>query len=86
MNNNKKNSLVYLLKDSSSLEIFVVSWKNQLVRISCPFFVRVLYTVGDLFEGQKVAVTEIRVTPKLVTVFIVKNRAYYYYHFDILIK
>jgi hypothetical protein len=84
--NNNKNHLVYLLKDSSALEIYVVNWKNKLIKISCPFFVYVLYSVGDLFQGQKLKVREIRVTSKLITVYVIGNQSYYYYHFDIIVE
>lgn len=82
--NNNKNYLVYLLKDSSSLEIYIISWRNKLLKISCPFFVRALCTVGDVFEGQKVTVQQIKLTSTMTTVYIIEQKPYYYYHFHII--
>lgn len=80
-----KKELAELLKYSSPREIYVITWNNVLKRLFCPFRVKVLQDIGTLKKGQIVLVQEIKVTLELKTVFIIKNEAFYYYHFDILV-
>lgn len=77
--------LAELLKYSSSKELFVVTWNNLLILLFCPFKVKVIHNIGMLKKGQKVMVEEVKVTMDLQTVYIIKNVAYYYYHFDIIL-
>jgi hypothetical protein len=79
-----KKELAELLKYSSPLEIYVITWNNILKRLFCPFRVKVLQDIGALKKGQTVLVQEIKVTLELKTVYIINNEAYYYHHFDIL--
>jgi len=80
-----KKELAELLKYSSPLEIYVITWNNILKRLFCPFRVKVLQDIGALKKGQTVLVQEVKVTFELKTVYIIKNEAYYYNHFDILV-
>ena len=80
-----KKELVELLKYSSPREIYVISWNNILKRLFCPFKVQVVQDIGTLQKGQFVYVDEIKVTIELKTVFIIDTKAYYYYHFEIII-
>ena len=80
-----KKELAELLKYSSPLEIYVITWNNILKRLFCPFEVQVLQDIGTLKKGQFVFVDEIKVTIELKTVFIIDTKAYYYYHFEIVI-
>lgn len=80
-----KKDLAELLKYSSPLEIYVVTWQNTLIKLLCPFEVQVVHDIGTLKTGQFVFVEEIKVTIELKTVFIIDTKAYYFYHFDILV-
>ena len=80
-----KKELAELLKYSSPQEIYVITWKNTFIKLYCPFEVKVLQDIGTLKTGQFVFVEEIKVTIELKTVFIIDTKAYYYYHFDIVI-
>lgn len=80
-----KKELAELLKYSSPREIYVITWNNILKRLFCPFEVKVLQDIGTLKTGQFVFVDEIKVTIELKTVFIIDTKAYYYYHFEIII-
>ena len=80
-----KKELAELLKYSSPREIYVITWKNTLIKLHCPFEVQVLQDIGTLKTGQFVLVDEIKVTIELKTVFIIDTKAYYYYHFEIVI-
>tara|TARA_R110002096_G_scaffold36946_1_gene102897 strand:- start:172 stop:423 length:252 start_codon:yes stop_codon:yes gene_type:complete len=80
-----KNDLVEQLKYSSSEYLFVVTWNNLLKQLFCPFSVTVLKSVGSLRQGQIVSVEAVKVTMELKTVFVIDGRAYFYYHFDVLL-
>ncbi len=77
--------LAELLKYSSSKELYVVTWNNILKLLFCPFKVKANRNIGMLKKGQEIMVDEVKVTQELQTVYIIKNVAYYYYHFDIVI-
>ena len=81
----KKKDLAKMLEHSNPKEIYIINDKNQVVLIKCPFKVRVLYEVGFFKKNTCAFVDEVKVTIDLVTVYIIKGNAYYYYHFDILI-
>jgi len=76
--------LADVLKYSSPKELYIVTMQNLLKLIYCPFRAKVLYSVGLLRKGQIVWVSEVKVTTKLKTVFVVEGSAYYYSHFDII--
>jgi hypothetical protein len=78
------DELAELLKYSSPKELYVVTWNNILRLLYCPFEVIVLSNVGDLKLGDIVWVEEVKITPELITVFVIYNKAYYYYHFDFI--
>jgi hypothetical protein len=78
-----RSQLSELLKYSSPREIYVITHYGVLIRLFCPFKVKVLQDIGTLKSGQIVLVQEIKVTIELKTVYIIDNDAYYYYHFNI---
>lgn len=80
-----KNQLQELLKYSSPKELYIVAWNNLLKKLFCPFRVAVLGDIGDLKQGEIVEVEEVKITPDLKTVYLIKGKYYYYFHFDILI-
>ncbi|PIB32597.1 hypothetical protein BFP78_08050 [Gaetbulibacter sp. 5U11] len=57
----------------------------MLKLLFCPFKVKANRNIGMLKKGQEIMVDEVKVTQELQTVYIIKNVAYYYYHFDIVI-
>jgi len=73
------------LEYSSSEWIYIVTWNNVLRQLLTPFKVAVISSVGELEIGQVVWVSQVKVTPQLKTVYIIKGKAYYYFHFDIII-
>ena len=80
-----KKELAELLKYSSPLEIYVITWKNTLIKLHCPFEVLVLQDIGTLKKNQIVFVDEIKVTLELKTVYIINSEAYYYNRFNIML-
>lgn len=73
------------LKYSNPNEIWIVGWDNHLIVLKCPFQILVLENIGYLKKGNIELVVEIKVTKELITVFIIKGEAYYYYYFDFII-
>ena len=79
-----EQELSKILQYSSPTTILIVTWNNVLKQLFCPFRVMVKHQIGELEKGERVWVESVKVTLKLTTVFIIKGRAYYYYHFEIL--
>ena len=79
-----EKQLAEILKFSSPNTIYIVTWDNLLKLLFCPFEVMVRHPIGDLLEGERVLVDAVKVTADLRTVFMVKGRAYFYYHFKIV--
>lgn len=73
-----------LMKFSSPFEIYIVNKNNRIVCLKCPFKVEVKYNIGQLKEQEIVFVDKVKITYQLISVFIVRNQAYYFYHFIIL--
>lgn len=79
-----KNQLADILKYCSPKVLYVITWNNLFKKLFCPFKVRVLNPVGGLKKGEIVWVEEIKVTPELKTIYVIRGQAYYYHHFDII--
>lgn len=79
-----KKQLESLLKYSSPKEIYIITWNSILKLLVCPFEVVVINDVGELYKGEIVMVDEIKITTDIKTVYIIKSKAYYYSHFEIL--
>ena len=73
------------LKYSSSDWIYIVTWNNLLKQLFTPFKVAVKASVGELEIGQIVWVSQVKVTPQIKTVYIIEGKAYYFFHFDIIV-
>ena len=73
------------LKYSSSDWIYIVTWNNLLKQLFTPFKVAVISSVGELEICQMVWVSQVKVTPQLKTVYIIEGKAYYFFHFDIIV-
>ena len=73
------------LKYSSSDWIYIFTCNNLLKQLFTPFEVEVIRSVGALEIGQIVWVSQVKVTPQLKTVYIIEGKAYYFFHFDIIV-
>jgi len=73
------------LEHSSSEWVYIVTWNNLLKQLFTPFEVEVIRSVGELEIGQIVWVSQVKVTPQLKTVYIIEGKAYYFFHFDIIV-
>jgi len=79
-----KKKLLFQLKYSSPYELLIVNEDRKLEKRTCPFQVMVKDSVGAYRAGDIVEVESVKVDKNLVTVFIIKGKAYYYYSFFIL--
>jgi len=80
-----QKDLVELLKYSSPYSILVVTYKNELVELFCPFTVKIKQDIGELLKGDNVSVSLVKLSTNLKTVFVIEDKAYYYFYFEILI-
>ena len=79
--NNKE--LAELLKYSDNKSILIVTYSGNLEKLKCPFKVKVIHNIGILKKGNVELVESVKITIKIITVYIINNSAYYYFHFDI---
>ncbi len=79
-----EKELASILKYSHPQELYVVDWRNKLLLLRCPIKAFVKEDIGHLKAKEIVLIDEIKVTLKLVTVFVIEKRAYFYYHFEII--
>ena len=66
-----------ILRFSTPKSLLIITWNNLLKELFCPFEVKVLKAVGNLEEGDRLWVQEIKVTTELKTVYIINDTAYY---------
>lgn len=78
--------LIELLKYSSPHIIYVVTYKNKIVKLHTPIKLLVLQDIGDLKKDQIAYCTELKITNKGKTVFFIDDKYYHTYYFDILIE
>lgn len=79
-----EKELLFLLKYSLPDEMYIVNQEGVLKLLKCPFLVVARYDIGGLKIGEKVNVKEVRITFELITVYVIGDKAFYYYHFEIL--
>ncbi|RYH75537.1 hypothetical protein EVU94_00850 [Flavobacteriaceae bacterium 144Ye] len=80
----KSNNLAELFKYCSPDSIMVVTWYGKLKTLHCPFTVKVSQSVGKLTKGNYQKVEEVKLATNGKTIFIIKEKPYYYHYFDIL--
>lgn len=73
-----------LFKYCSPKSILVVTWFGKLIILYCPINVKVSRDIGELSKGSHEKVTEVKLSSTGKTVFVIKNKAYYYHYFEIL--
>ena len=80
-----EKQMAELLKYASPYSILVVNYLNKIIELKVPFRVQLKNDVGNLAKGKIEEVELVKLSTNLKTVFIVKEEAYYYYHFNIII-
>jgi len=81
---NKNEELADLLKYSNNHSLWIVNSNGILKELQCPFRVIVLNKVGNLKKGDVEFVDSVKITIKVITIYVIDESAYYYFHFDIL--
>ena len=84
---NSKQRMAYIkeiFKYVKTDSILIIDRNGKLRRLVCPFMVLVIVDVPPLKKGQEKAVIAVKVAENLVDVYIIKDRAFYYYNFRIL--
>jgi hypothetical protein len=57
---------------------------GQLQRLRCPFEVMVIQDVGELYRGLICLVSAVKIDLSLIDVYIIKDKAYYFFNFRVL--
>ena len=84
---NSKQRMAYIkeiFKYVKTDSILIIDRNGKLRRLVCPFMVLVIVDVPPLKKGQEKIVITVKVAENLVDVYIIKDRAFYYYNFRIL--
>ena len=81
----KNRELAELLKYSSSSSILVVTYNNKLIELFCPFHVLGKYKINLIKKNTLYTVSRIKLSSNLKIVFVINDKPYHYYHFDILL-
>jgi hypothetical protein len=74
-----------IVKYTDPFSILAIAGKT-LIRVRCPFKVRVLVDIGSLKAGDLVFVDLVMITRDLRMVYIIKEKGYHFYFFRILLK
>ena len=64
--------------------ILVIGKSGQLQRLQCPFEVLVITDVGELTKGLICNVNAVKLDLSLIDVYIIRDKAYYYFNFSVL--
>jgi hypothetical protein len=64
--------------------ILVINTKGHLERLQCPFEVLVIQDVGQLHKGLKCLVNAVKINITLIDVYIIGDKAYYFFIFRVL--
>lgn len=81
-----REQLAELLRYSSPHSIWVATYDNRIIELNCPFWVLVRVDVGVLTKGIREQVEMVKLSFELKTVFVVRGKPYYYWHFEILLQ
>jgi hypothetical protein len=77
----KKKYIRELFEVVNTNDILILNMDNQLVRLNVPFTVLVVREVPGLVPGQIATVSAIKMDDRLIDIYIVYKKAYYYYNF-----
>ena len=82
--NEKRKYIEGVFKYCKTDSILVINIKGHLQRLDCPFEVLVILDVGELRKGLICLVNAVKLDLSLIDVYIIKNKAYYFFNFRIL--
>lgn len=82
--NEKRKYIEEVFKYCKTDSILVINKMGDLQRLQCPFEVVVIQDVGELFKGLICLVSAVKIDLSLIDVYIIKNKAYYFFNFRVL--
>ena len=77
----RKKYIRELFEVVSTTDILILNKDNQLIRLNVPFTVLVVREVPGLRKGDLESVTAIKMELKLLDIYIVNGKPYYYFNF-----
>jgi hypothetical protein len=80
----KKEYIEEIFKYCKTDSILVINKTGQLQRLQCPFEVVVISDVGELQKGLICLVNAVKIDLSLIDVYIIRNKAYYFFNFRVL--
>ena len=83
-NDEKKKYIEEIFKYCKTDSILVINNHGHLQRLNCPFEVLVIQDVGELYKGLICLVNAVKIDISLVDVYIIRNKAYYFFNFRVL--
>lgn len=79
------NAYGFLLRYSSPFSILVVTHKDQLIELKCPFKVEVIKNIKNMMASQIKEVSQVKLATNNKLVYIIEDKPYFYYYFTILL-
>ena len=80
----KRKYIEEVFKYCKTDSILVMNKVGDLQRLQCPFEVIVVQDVGELYKGLICLVSAVKIDLSLIDVYIIKNKAYYFFNFRVL--
>ena len=80
----KRKYIEEVFKHCKIDSILVINNQGHLQRLDCPFEVVVIQNVGELKKGFYCLVYAVLLDLSLTDVYIIKNKAYYFFNFRVL--
>jgi hypothetical protein len=80
----KKKYIEEIFKYCKTDSILVINKHGHLQRLNCPFEVIVIQDVGELSKGLICLVSAAKIDLNLIEVYIIRNKAYYFFNFRVL--
>ncbi len=72
-------------KHCSPYSLLVVTAQGILLKIDCPFEVKVKIAIDTFKKGESLIVNAVKMDVSYTLVYTISGKSYYYYHFFILI-
>ena len=80
----KKKYIEEIFKYCKTDSILVIGKSGQLERLQCPFEVVVISDVGELYKGLICLVSAVKIDLSLIDVYIIRDKAYYFFNFRVI--
>jgi hypothetical protein len=80
----KRKYIEEVIKYCKIDSILGINKVGQLARLDCPVEVMVISDVGELYKGLICLVSAVKIDLSLIDVYIIPNKAYYFFNFRVL--